>query len=62
VQIDLPSEAVPTALAERAGQVVVTGPRPEGVSRATSGMVAGPMQHCVDARVCFDAKTETLIA
>ncbi len=109
VQIELPSEVVPAALAERAGQVVIAGLRPEAVSLATPGMVAGPMQRFVDAKievieptgadtlvvidlgghefttrlapdlalapgqqarflvdlsklVCFDAKTETLIA
>ena len=109
VQIELPSEVVPAALAERAGQVVIAGLRPEAVSLAVPGMVAGPMQRFVDAKievieptgadtlvvidlggheftvrlepdlalapgqqarflvdlsklVCFDAKTETLIA
>jgi multiple sugar transport system ATP-binding protein len=109
VQIDLPPEVVPAALAERAGQEVIAGLRPEAVSLATPGMVAGPMQRFVEAKievieptgadtlvvidlggheftvrldpdlslapgqharflvdlsklVCFDAKTETLIA
>ncbi len=109
VQISLPSEVVPQALADRAEQEVIVGLRPEAVSFATPGMVAGPRQCFVDAKievieptgadtlvvidlagheftvrlepdlaltpgqnarflvdlsklVCFDAKTETLIA
>ncbi|MDE1947708.1 MAG: ABC transporter ATP-binding protein [Burkholderiales bacterium] len=51
VQIDLPREVVPAALAERAGKDVIAGLRPEAVSLATPGMVAGPMQRYVDAEV-----------
>jgi multiple sugar transport system ATP-binding protein len=51
VQIDLPPEGVPAALAARAGQDVIAGLRPEAVSLATAGMVAGPRQCFVDAKV-----------
>jgi multiple sugar transport system ATP-binding protein len=51
VQIDLPPEVVPAALAACAGQDVIAGLRPEAVSLATAGMVAGPMQRFVEAEV-----------
>jgi multiple sugar transport system ATP-binding protein len=51
VHIDLPPEVVPSALAERAGHEVIVGLRPEAVSLATPGMVAGPRQCFVDAKV-----------
>jgi multiple sugar transport system ATP-binding protein len=109
VQIELPSQVVPAALAAYVDQPIIAGIRPEAVTLATPGMVAGPMQRFVDAHievieptgadtlvvldfggheftvrlepdvalkpgqharflidlsklVCFDAKTETLIA
>jgi multiple sugar transport system ATP-binding protein len=51
VQIDLPPEVVPAALAERAEQDVIAGLRPEAVSLAIDGMVAGPLQRFVEADV-----------
>jgi multiple sugar transport system ATP-binding protein len=51
VQIDLPSDVVPAALAAYAGQDVIAGLRPEAVSLATAGMVAGTMQRFVEAEV-----------
>ena len=51
VQIDLPAEVVPAALAHHAGHDVIAGLRPEAVSLARPGMVAGPLQCFVEARV-----------
>jgi multiple sugar transport system ATP-binding protein len=51
VQIDVPAEVVPAALAAYAGQDVIAGLRPEAVSLATQGMVAGPLQRFVEAEV-----------
>ncbi len=109
VQIELPPAVAPAGLAGYVGQEVIAGIRAEAVTLATDGMVAGPDQCFVDARievieptgadtlvvldlggheftvrldpdlplkpeqharflvdlsklVCFDAKTETLIA
>jgi multiple sugar transport system ATP-binding protein len=51
VQIELPPEAVPAALAERAGQDVIVGLRPEAVSLAGTDMVAGPLQRFIEAKI-----------
>jgi multiple sugar transport system ATP-binding protein len=51
VKLDLPPELVSGALAARAGQEVVAGLRPEAVSLVTPGMVAGPKQRFVEARI-----------
>jgi multiple sugar transport system ATP-binding protein len=51
VRIDLPPEVVPAALSAYAGQDVTAGLRPEAVSLAMPGMVAGPLQRFVEAKV-----------
>jgi multiple sugar transport system ATP-binding protein len=51
VQIDLPPEVVPAALSVYAGQDVIAGLRPEAVSMAPIGVVAGPTQRFVEAEV-----------
>jgi len=49
VQIDLP--LMPAALDDYIGQEVIAGIRAEAISLARDGMVAGPMQRFVNARV-----------
>jgi multiple sugar transport system ATP-binding protein len=51
VQIDLPADVIPAALAARAGQDVIAGLRPEAVSLAPAGMAAGPRQCLIDAKI-----------
>jgi len=51
VHIDLPRDAVPAALARYSGEELIAGIRAEAVTLATEGMVAGPMQRFVDARI-----------
>jgi multiple sugar transport system ATP-binding protein len=49
VHIDLPT--MPAALDDYIGKEVIAGIRAEAISLARDGMVAGPMQRFVDARV-----------
>jgi multiple sugar transport system ATP-binding protein len=51
VQIGLPHEVVPAALASYVGQDVIVGLRPEAVSLAAPGAAAGPLQRLVEAEV-----------
>jgi len=51
VQIDLPPEVVPDAMAAYAGQDVIVGLRPEAMSLATPGGGPGPLQRVVEAEV-----------
>jgi multiple sugar transport system ATP-binding protein len=51
VHIDLPREAVSPALARYSGEELIAGIRAEAVTLTTEGMVAGPMQRFVDARI-----------